>query len=220
MSRVAEIGEVAAFEVEAATAALRSANCPNSYIEVKTADILLMGFRSMAEYDHYAEHMNRLIAAAGGTMGLEEHDAHTQAYNEHYGTCVALLPQIPVAIGDKDHEQGDIASTKTEKLEVHMESKQNDTATTVISNAINAIKAMPVSEQRALLESHGVAVPSAPAQSQASYLSSIDQSLATMTKKNLKSRAVTVAETAAGVAVGVGIAYGLFKAGEYFFSGE
>ena len=33
-------------------------------------------------------------------------------------------------------------------------------------------------------------------------------------------RAVTVAETAAGVAVGVGIAYGLFKAGEYFFSGE
>ena len=219
VNRVAEIAEV-----EAATAALRSADCSNSYIEIETADILLMGFRSMSEYDHYAEHMNRLILAAGGAMWPEEHDAHTRAYNERYGTCVALLSQVPVETGDKEDVRGNTSASTTTttdtKLEVHMvteNSNNNDIAATVITNAINALKSMPPQEQANLLAQHGIAVPSIPTQSQ--YLASIDKSLGAMTApKTPRAHIIETGKTLVGTAGGIGLAWIVYKTVEYFAS--
>lgn len=124
--------------------------------------------------------------------------------------------QIPDASGDKAIAQdstSDISTTPTTKLEILMPDthKHNDVAATAHSNDRNARESLPA-------EASPFAELAVMADRQTRFLAAIDHNIAGMTRKDWKDDAKDVAKFAAGAAVGVGLAYGAFAAGKYFFS--
>ena len=183
-------------------------------IQGKVETLSLNGCANIDEYNHYADFMNAVIQAAGGSMSTQESNACTLAYNRLFGRSVHLLPeteQNPADSGDKVHEGNN--TTHQPKLEdIHMPTHSTETTTNkhVNDGRIAQLEA----------ELSAVKAPTPPTMEQ--YLGSIENnmhSLATTlaAKKTYTEHAVEVSKVAGGVALGIGLAFGIKAGVEYLF---
>ena len=183
-------------------------------IQGKVETLSLNGCANIDEYNHYADFMNAVIQAAGGSMSTQESNACTLAYNRLFGRSVHLLPeteQNPADSGDKVHEGNN--TTHQPKLEdIHMPTHSTETTT---NKHVNDGRIAQLDAERS-----AVRAPTPPTMEQ--YLASIENnmhSLATTlaAKKTPVDHSLEVAKVAGGVFLGIS-AWIAVKAGvEYLF---
>lgn len=72
----------------------------------------------LAGYNHYADHMNELIAAEGGSMDPAVHDHHTRAYNAMHGTNHPLVSdEMEMHPGAQIKQSGILDDVKRKAME-------------------------------------------------------------------------------------------------------
>jgi hypothetical protein len=195
-------------------------------VQGRVETVSLNGCANIDEYNHYADFMNAAIAAAGGSMSAQESNACTREYNRIFGRAVHMLPeteQKPSDSGDKDHEGNN--TTHQPKLEdIHM----NATTDTSTSSTANATRIAQL-EAELIALTGATPLPADPLEKAVIYLRSVESNMhhtrtdmhhlaAKLTaKKTYTDHGIEVAKVAGGVALGLGLAFGIKAGVEYLF---